>query len=391
MRFVLIGPVYPYRGGIAHYTTMLYRTLREIGYEVLLVSFRRQYPKWFFPGQSDRDPTTRPMIIEGVQYWIDSLNPLSWLWTFIRLGRYQPDGIVLQWWTPFWALLWVVLGVGNKLFLHRPLIFICHNVLPHETQWWHRGLTKMVLRWGTGFIVQSDAEKLNLLNILPQATTVVMPHPVYDMFSDARVSKAVAREQLELALDAPTLLFFGIVREYKGLYDLLIALPQIQAQLPAIKLLVAGEFWDDKVACQTTIQKLGIEGVVRIDDRYIPNDEVSIYFSAADVVVAPYRSVTGSGVVQMARGFGLPVITTLVGGLGDVVIEGKTGLLVPPQNPKALTKAIVRYFQENLAETMTSAVLQSAEDFSWKRLGKYLGDMVSEFTDLVNKDRDIVH
>lgn len=370
MRVVLVGPVYPYRGGIAHYTTLLTRTLRAQGCDVLLISFKRQYPRWLFPGQSDRDPTAQPMCIEGARYWIDSLNPLTWFLTFIRLCRYQPNGIVLQWWTPFWMFVWMTLGVLNRLFLRCPLIFICHNVLPHEAKGWHRGVARAVLRWGSRFIVQSETEKQHLAGLLPHANIAIVPLPVYDMFAEARVSPAAARAKLGLAQHAPVLLFFGIVREYKGLHDLLAALPSIRRQLPDVKLLIAGEFWDDKRAYQETLQQLRIADAVSIDDRYIPDDEVSLYFSAADVVVAPYRSVTGSGVVQMARGFGVPVITTSVGGLVDMVVEGETGFLVPPKNPQALATAILHYFEGNWGSKMSSQMQKSALDFSWEKLAK---------------------
>ena len=240
MRIVLIGPVFPFRGGIAHYTTMFYRALRERKHEVLLVSFKRQYPQWLFPGRSDKDPSKKPLKIEKARFWIDSLNPITWLMTFWRIHRYRPDAIILQWWTTFWALVWFVLGVLNRLFLRGPTVIICHNVLPHETRWWDPLLTKAVLRWGTRFIVQSSEEENRLTTLIPGALVVVVPHPVYDMFADEQVPREEARRELGLALDVPVLLFFGIVREYKGLQDILAALPEVRARLGRVILLVAG-------------------------------------------------------------------------------------------------------------------------------------------------------
>ncbi|RMF29858.1 MAG: glycosyltransferase, partial [Chloroflexi bacterium] len=308
MRFVLIGPVYPYRGGIAHYTTMLYRALREGGHQVLLISFKRQYPRWLFPGRSDRDPSRKPLRAEGTQHWVDSLNPITWLVTFLRIRRYRPDAIILQWWTTFWAPAWFVFGVLNRLLLRRPLLYICHNVLPHEAKPWDRWLTRLVLRWGTRFIVQSETERARLAALMPGAQSTVVPHPVYDMFADGRIAKEDARERLGLPQDVPVLLFFGIVREYKGLRDLLKAMPKVRARLGEVKLVIAGEFWENKESYLGLIEGLGIRDSVVIEDRYIPNEEVALYFSAADVLVAPHRRMTGSGAVQMARGFGVPVI-----------------------------------------------------------------------------------
>jgi glycosyltransferase involved in cell wall biosynthesis len=341
----LIGPVYPYRGGIAHYTTMLNRALHEQGHEVLLVSFKRQYPQWLFPGQSDRDPSEKPLKAERAKYWIDSLNPLTWLTAFRRICRYRPDAIVSSWWTTFWAPVWFAVGLLNCLFLQRPLVYICHNVLPHEARFWDPWLAKAVLRWGTHFIVQSVEEKEQLVALVPRAHVIVVPHPVYDMFADERISKAQARRQLGVSLDTPTLLFFGIVRAYKGLEDLLRALPAVQAQLGRVTLLVAGEFWEDKQVYLEMIERLEIERWVTIKDLYIPNEQVPLYFSAADVLVAPYRRVTGSGVVQMARGLGCPIITTMVGEMASPNHRDENNfILVPPSDSSALAAAIVRYF-----------------------------------------------
>ena len=367
IRLVLIGPVYPYRGGIAHYTTMLYRALRERGHEVLLVSFKRQYPQWLFPGQSDKDPSKKPLKVEEARYWLDSLNPLTWLTAFWRIRRYRPDAVILQWWTTFWAPVWFTLGVLNWLFLRQPLIYICHNVLPHEMHRWDPLLARTVLRWGTCFVVQSAEEEHRLFSLLPRAQATIIPLPVFDMFADQRTSKEEARDRLRLPADVPVLLFFGIVREYKGLKNLLAALPEIRAQLGDVVLVVAGEFWEDQQPYLEMIHQLGLEDSVVVDDRYIPNEEVGVYFSAADVLVAPYRQVTGSAVVQMALGYGLPVITTTVGGLADLVRDGETGLLVPPSDSAALAAGIVQYFTKGLA-TPLRQLTQSRSHTHWLTL-----------------------
>jgi glycosyltransferase involved in cell wall biosynthesis len=344
MRLVLIGPVYPYRGGIAHYTTMLYRALQEREHQVLLISFKRQYPQRFFPGSSDKDPSRQPLRVEESKYWIDSLNPFTWLATFWRIRRYSPDMVILQWWTTFWAPVWFVLGWMQRLFLRRQLLVLCHNVLPHEPRRWDPLLARMALSLGTRFIVQSREERDRLLGLVPDAKVTVVPHPVYDMFAGDRVPREEARRRLGLPLDQPVMLFFGMVREYKGLEDILAALPKLQASLERLTLVVAGEFWDDKRPYLELIDRLGVGEWVIIEDRYIPNEEVSFYFSAADVLIAPYRKITGSGVVQMARGFGLPVITTAVGGMAEVRANGGMGVLVPPGDVEALGQAILHFF-----------------------------------------------
>jgi len=368
VRVVLVGPVYPYRGGIAHYTTMLYRALRERGHDVLMVSFKRQYPRWLYPGKSDKDPSKKPLVVEDAKYWIDSLNPVTWLVTFWRMRAYRPDLLILPWWTTFWAFTWIVLGALYRIFLRKPLVYICHNVLPHEVRWWDRWLTRWVLRWGTEFIVQSRGEQERLMRLLPEATPKLVPHPIYDMFGRELISQDEARRLLGLPLNANILLFFGIVRRYKGLAYLLAALPAIRDQLPNALLVVAGEFWEDRQAYLTVIEELGIGDLVVVQDRYIPNEEVALFFSAANVVVLPYVQATQSGVVQLALGCNRPVITTAVGGLPELVRDGENGLLVPPGDSRALSSAVICYFSQGLEEMMKANLEERNSVVSWTTL-----------------------
>lgn len=359
MKVALIGPVYPYRGGIAHYTTMLYRALRERGHDVLMVSFKRQYPRWLYPGRSDKDPSKRPLVVEDAKYWIDSLNPFTWLTTFWRIWRYQPDVIVLQWWTTFWAPVWWTMGMFNRLFLKKRLFYVCHNVLPHEMRWGDRKITQVVLGLGTRFIVHSVEEQNRLLFLLPTAEVTIVPLPVFDILATKeQVSKEQARKRLGLPVDIPVMLFFGIVREYKGLQYVLSAMPEVRARLGRIVLLIAGEFWGDKRPYLELIEQLGIDDSVIIEDRYIPNEEIPQYFSAADVLVAPYQHMTGSAVLKMAQSFGIPIITTAP---KDSLEPG--GEVVFLTDSSMLANAIVRYFTEKNPVRRPSCSLDSKS--SW--------------------------
>jgi glycosyltransferase involved in cell wall biosynthesis len=302
--------------------------------------------------------------VKDTNYWIDSLKPWTWFQTWQRMRRYGPEAIVLQWWTPWWAPAWFLFGLLNRLSLRKPLIFLCHNVLPHEARWWDPPVARAVLRRGSGFIVQSEEEKERLLALVPSARTTIQPLPILDLLADEDLSREEARARLDLPGDIPVLLFFGIVREYKGLRDLLLALPQIRAHLGGIRLLVAGEFWEDPASYLETIERLGVADAVQIENGYIPNEKARLYFSAADLLIAPYRSVTGSAVVQMAYGFGLPVVTTRIGGLAEIVDEG-LGLLVPPKDADALAGAIVRYFDEDLGSSLRENIRNQRARFSW--------------------------
>ncbi len=369
MRIVLVGPVYPYRGGIAHYTTMLCQALRERGHDIFLISFKRQYPEWLFPGRSDKDPSKKPTRVEDARYLIDSVNPLTWLVASQLVYRYQPDRMILQWWTTFWAPVWLVMGLMTRLILRKQLTFICHNVLPHETRWWDPSLTRLVLRWGTDFIVQSEKERDRLLALLPDADIDIVPQPLYDMFADQNIPREEARRQLGLPLQVPVLLFFGIVREYKGLADVLAALPAVEAKLGKVVLVVAGEIWKNKRVYLDMIDHLGISHSVVIDDRYIPNEEVRLYFSAADVLVAPYRRATGSGVIQVARGFGLPTVSTsqLPQQLGNGLVDTR----VQPGDIEALAGAIIEVLNSDRGSSQASMGTEAAR-VSWLSFAKLI-------------------
>lgn len=372
MKIALVGPVYPFRGGIAHYTTRLHQTLVDEQHELLLVSFRRQYPKWLFPGSSDQDPSDQAMRVAGANYWLDSLNPWSWWQTVCRLRAFGPDLLILQWWTTFWALIWVVLVRGVRWGRPTRVVFICHNVVPHEAKRWERWISRWVLAQVDGWVVHTDAERTRLHALLPHSVPQVTPHPVYDIFVGDTLSQTEARARLDLPNQGPLLLFFGMVRGYKGLDDLLEAMPRVLAAQPDTRLVVAGDFWGHYLTYTRRVTELKLAHAVILHDRYIPNEEVPLYFAAADVVVAPYRRATGSGVIQTARGLGKPVVGT------DVVIPAPEqaatwyGRVAPPCDPPALAAAIVDFLQSPPAappllgsggswHALTTAVLAAAQ------------------------------
>jgi len=361
MRVVLVGPVFPYRGGIAHFSAMLAREF-EKNHEVFLVNFRRLYPSFLFPGKTQYDESNSPMKVES-QRVIDVLSPFSWLKAGRGIAALGPDLVVFQWWHPFFGPALRAISAVVRLGSNARVVFLCHNILPHESSILDRLLIRVGLGGAHGFLVQSREDGANLGRILPNARWAFNPHPVYDGFEMSRFDRHSARQTL--SLDGRVLLFFGLVRPYKGLDVLLRGFARVADELDAT-LLVVGEFYEDRGPYDALVEELGIGPRVRVVDRYVPNEDVEMYFKAADVAVLPYRSATQSGIVQTAYSFHLPVIVTGVGGLPDVVRDGETGYVVPPDGPAAIAGAIRRYFHEGVAPRFADGIRADLDRFSWR-------------------------
>lgn len=379
MRIAVVGPTYPFRGGISHYNTLLCEHLQK-HHEVRLFTFRRQYPRWLFPGRDDRDPSERPLQTSNTPM-LDPINPLSWWQTARQVVAIKSDLLILHWWVTFWALPFATIAqIVRRQGV--PVVYLCHNVLPHEEKLWDRVLARLALSQGSRFIVMAKAEERRLKALLPGAIVHQIFLPSYAALAEVErpLLPQEARRRLNLDPARPVALFFGFVRAYKGLRFLLEAMPKVLAQIE-IYLLIVGEFWEDKQEYLELISHLGVGKAVTIVDRYVTNEEMAVYFSAADVVVLPYIDVTQSAVVQLAYGFGKPVITTTIGDLPDVVEHQQTGLIVPPANPAALATALKHFFCQGLHQPMREAILSRQDKFSWTHLEGLLDKIVNEATE----------
>lgn len=370
-KIVLIGPVYPYKGGIAHYTSLLYRSLSE-KYEVEMISYKMQYPKLLFK-KEQKDYSNDMFKVEGTQFLIHTANPFNIIRVGKMIKKQNPDLVIMQWWHPYFAPCYRLLcaAMGKKI----QKMFICHNVFPHERFPLDRFLTKMTLKRGDFFIVHSKSDGEDLLTIKPDAKVKQNPHPTYNAFKIRNLDKAQARKELGEREDTKLLLFFGFVREYKGLKHLLKAMPQVKEKLENVKLMVVGSFADDKADYVQLISDMQIEDCVEVIDGYTPDNEVEKYFAACDVVVLPYESATQSGIVQIAYGFEKPVIVTNVGGLPDVVTDGKTGYVVEAGKPETLAEAVQGFFSNQKAKEFHENVKNEAYKFSWERMRRAIEEL----------------
>jgi glycosyltransferase involved in cell wall biosynthesis len=375
MRICLLGPAYPYRGGISHFTQMLAAAM-QTEHETLIVSFTRLYPSLLFPGRTQFEEKGWRVKVDSTRV-IDSINPLSWKRAARVVSEFQPDLVVIQWWHPFFAPAFRFVVSGIQRSRGTPCVYLCHNVLPHESGRFDRFVIRWALGKADGCLVQSEEDLRTLQSLLPRVPVTVHPHPMYTQFAVGEMTKEEARRHL--CLDGRVLLFFGLIRPYKGLRTLLTAFALIAARLDAT-LLVVGEFYEDRKPYDALVASLGIGSRLRIIDRYIPDDEVGIYFRAADLVVLPYKSATQSGITQTAFAFGRPVVVTAVGGLPDVVDHGVTGYVVPPEDPPALAAAVERFFNEGAASVMEQAIRAQADRFSWHGCARALIDLSARVT-----------
>jgi len=364
-RVALVGPFWPYRGGIAHFSRALAAGLAARGHDVRRYTFARQYPERLFPGKTQLEAGLPPAAEQPpAPRLLDTLDPRTWTRTARVIAEDGAEVVVLAYWMPFFA---PVLGVLARRLRRRGVrvLAVVHNALPHERRPGDRLLTRFALGACDGLVVLSEGVRRDVEALVPGVPVRQAAHPVYDLFG-APVPKAEARAALGLPADAPLLLFFGFVRRYKGLHVLLDAMPRILARLPDARLVVAGEFYADEDALRAQAAPLG--AAVRFDADYVPDEAVARYFGAADVVVQPYVSATQSGVAQIAFHFGRPVITTDVGGLAEVVPHGEAGLVVPPEDPEALAGAVVRFFEEGMAARLEAGVRREREEYGWDRL-----------------------
>lgn len=358
MRVLVIGPVYPYRGGIAYCTTRLAEELRA-----LVITFKRQFPKSLYPGSTDIDETLRDRTPAGALFLLDIVNPLTWFRTAFVLRRTKPDAVILVWWVWVWAFPYLTLMA--LMPKNTRVVLQCHNIGDKEPAAWKRAVTNLVLRRGHVLVVHAQSEADDAARRVapgPGSPSIVTTFlPVHEV-GGAIPSRSNARESL--GLDGNVALFFGHVRPFKGLD---IALRAWRLLTVDVTLLVAGDVWW-KRAKQYRALAQGLSNV-RLELRFVPDAEIATYFAASDVVLTPYRIESQSGVALTAFHFARPVIATRVGGLPEIIEEGRNGMLVPPEDPAALAAAVDAFFTRSDRAAMERHAAESAGKYSWDAYG----------------------
>ncbi|MFN3306101.1 MAG: glycosyltransferase [Candidatus Kapaibacteriota bacterium] len=357
MRIAYLSTFYPFRGGIAQFNARLLKHLSKFG-EVRAYTFKRQYPRILFPGRSQYVlPEDKPEVIESIQI-LDSINPISYYKTAKAIKSYAPDILITKYWMPFFAPAFAT--VLKSLKRQTFNVSIIDNISPHERFPFAKTLNKFYLKQNHVFIVMSNAVLRDLKKILTQTNYVLVPHPLYENFGE-RIEKPKARNILQISDNRKVLLFFGFIREYKGLDLLLEALAMLPEEY---HLIIAGEPYVSFEKYQAMIENLNLKGRVSLFVRYISDAEVPLFFSAADVCILPYKSATQSGIVGIAYNFDLPVIATDVGGLAEMVEPFGTGIIVKEPEPKRIANAITLLF-ENPREEYIKGIKKYKSQANW--------------------------
>lgn len=356
MKIVLIGPFPPYRGGISMFNHSLSKELNK-EHTVYRISFSTLYPKILFPGKSQFCDFKG----DGSTEIISSINPLTWNKTVHYVHHIKPDLIIFQYWHPFFAPAFTSIARKIKRLINSRIIINCNNVFPHEKMYLGNLLSKKFFKYADHFVVMANSVKKDLLSIVPDASCIESKHPIYDAFGKSK-DREDAKNLLRVK-SKRVILFFGLIREYKGL-DLLIEATQLlKNKLNNFKIIVAGECYDNKKKYLDLTKKLNVEDLFIFNFDFIKNEDVSKYFCAADVIVLPYRSGTQSGIAPIAYHFNRPVISTDVGGLSESVHHKKSGLLCKPDS-FSISNSIIDFYNSNY--DYGSYIEEYKKTFSWK-------------------------
>ncbi len=375
MKIAIVGPAHPYRGGIAALNDRLAQAFRDEGHEVTLESFSLQYPGWLFPGKSqfttdasNHDIPTRRNI--------SSINPVTWIATGNRIATDRPDLVILRFWIPFMGPALGTIGRMIRRNRHTTIIALTDNIIPHEHKLGDRLLTRYFLRAAHGLVAMSESVLTDLNRFDTGKPRRWGPHPIYDHYGKILPRKE-ALKKLGLDTEQRYLLFFGLIRDYKGLDLLLEALADARLEKIGLKLLVAGEFYSNEASYRHQVEQLGIADRVWFAGRYIPDKEVEYYFSAADMVVQPYKSATQSGVTQIAYHFDKPMLVTQVGGLAEIVQHGKGGYVCSPDAGE-IADCLVDFYVQNRKSEFEAHVKLEKRRFSWNFFTNLFYDLMAE-------------
>jgi D-inositol-3-phosphate glycosyltransferase len=361
----IIGPAFPYRGGIATFNERLSHEFMSMGFDVGIETFIVQYPSFLFPGKTQYNDKSAPENL-NIKRTINSINPLNWLKVGRRIGRENPDLVIIRYWLPFLApALGTIAGLirRNK---HTIILCLADNIIPHEHRPGDRLQTNYFMQRIDGLIAMSQSvlkDGNSFRKNLPQG---FCPHPIFDNYGE-KLSFELAKQKLKLDVNSRYLLFFGFIRDYKGLDLLIRAFADERLRQFPVKLLVAGEYYSSPEPYLKLIKDNNLEDFIELRTDFIPDDQVNLYFSAADMVVQPYKSATQSGVTQIGYHFNKSMLVTNVGGLSEIIPDGKIGYVVEP-NSLEIANALVDFYENDRIDEFEANIIEEKKKFSWSNM-----------------------
>ena len=383
LNIISISPAYPYRGGLASFNDRLARQFIAEGHKIEILTFRLQYPALLFPGKTQYTDGPPP---EGIRITrlMNSINPLNWIATGIRIRKARPDILLIRYWLPFMGPCLGTIARIARSNRHTIPLCIFDNVIPHEKRPGDRLLTKYFTGSIDGGIVMSGSVGEELAAFRPALPVILNPHPLFDNYGTA-VDREKALSELHLSDGFRYLLFFGFIREYKGLDLLIKAFADKRLRKKKLRLIIAGEFYEDPTRYKQLLNLYDLDNDVIIHDAFIKDSEVPLYFGAADLVVQPYKSATQSGVTQIAFHYGKPMLVTDVGGLREIVPDGVCGYVVQPQE-EDIAEAIFDFFENNRMESFAKGVIREKEKFSWDKM---TASIIEVYNECVTKRKSV--
>lgn len=373
-KIVIIGPAYPYRGGNPTFVTFVHDVLSK-EFDVKIYNYKLLYPGFLFPGTTQFDKSEKTFKKAPSERVVNSINPFNWIAVARKLKKENADLIVFNWWHPFFAFCHFTISLFARSKYKGKTLFITENFISHEGHFIDRVLTGIGLSNADAFLALSSEVERDLKNLKKKRRVYRSELPVYSFYSDLEPQN---KEVFGFGKDDTVLLFFGYVRKYKGLDILLEAMPQILKKDNRIKLLVVGEFYDDPESYNSIISKHSLSPYVKIVNQYVPNEDIEKYYKASDAVILPYRSATQSGILNLAYGFFLPVVATKVGGFMEFIDDGKTGILVEPDNPNEIARGVEKYLDLREKVNFKSNIENRVSGNQFNRLPELFNTIIRE-------------
>jgi len=361
----IIGTAYPYRGGLAEYNERLALEFVREGDTVEIETFSMQYPGILFPGKTQYGERKVPTDF-SIKRTVNSINPISWIKTGKRIKKEKPDIVIIKYWIPFMAPCFGTIARIIRKNHYTKIICIADNIIPHESRPGDNLLTGYFINSIDGIVAMSQKVYNDVLHFDDKLPRALCPHPLFDNFGES-ITREKALSLLKLDPSFNYLLFFGFVREYKGLDLLLKALAHPAIKKMKLKLIVAGEFYTKEKPYIDLIKEFGLQDMVTIINKFIANNEVNRYFCSADMIVQPYKTATQSGVTQIGYHFNKPMLVTDVGGLSEIIPDQKVGYVVPPDD-EHISEAIIDFYKNNRKKEFETNVLIEKKKFSWENM-----------------------